>query len=244
MSGWIKIYRKIQDSDMYKQLNSKQRDVMVQCLLLANHKEITWEWQGDFITCHPGQFITSLQNLKKVCAKDVSIQNIRTALGKLKKWQFLTIKSTKTGRLVTVLNWVSYQQDDIDNQQSNQQRANKELTTNKNVKNVKNTKRKTIKKKNLSDFAYKIADEFHDYQMKNCPVASIKNWNRENWADTIDKLMRIDGYKQQTISDALGFAVSDDFWSKQIISLAGLRKKGKNDLTKFDNLVIRMERNR
>jgi hypothetical protein len=43
------------------------------------------------------------------------------------------------------------------------------------------------------------------------------------------------------ISDALSFAVNDDFWSKQIISLAGLRKKGKNDLTKFDNLVIRME---
>jgi hypothetical protein len=147
MSGWIKIYRKIQDSDMYKQLNSKQRDVMVQCLLLANHKEITWEWQGDFITCHPGQFITSLQNLKKVCAKDVSIQNIRTALGKLKKWQFLTIKSTKTGRLVTVLNWVSYQQDDIDNQQSNQQRANKELTTNKNVKNDKKKKKNNKKKK-------------------------------------------------------------------------------------------------
>jgi hypothetical protein len=37
-NGWIKIYRKVLDSDMYIHLTSKQRDVMLVCLLLANEK--------------------------------------------------------------------------------------------------------------------------------------------------------------------------------------------------------------
>lgn len=133
MNGnWVKLHRKIQRSQLYKRLNSKQRDVMVQCLLMANHEEKEWEWGGQIFKVQAGQFITSLKSLKKNCAKDVSHQNIRTALLILEKWSFLTNKSTKTGRLITVLNWAKYQTKEKANQQTNQQTANKELTTNKN----------------------------------------------------------------------------------------------------------------
>lgn len=145
--GWVKLYRKTQKSDMYKNLNSVQRDVMINCLMLANHKSNKWEWNGEIFEADPGQFITSLSSLKDVCAKDVSIQNIRTALKKLEKWDFLTNKSTKSGRLITVVNWGRYQSDKCKtNKASNkqvtksQQSTNKELTTNKNVKNDKNDK--------------------------------------------------------------------------------------------------------
>jgi len=145
--GWIKLYRKTQQSDMYKNLNSKQRDVMINCLMLANHQTKSWEWNGEIYTCKPGQFITSLSNLQKVCAKDVSIQNIRTAIKKLEKWQFLTNKSTKSGRLITIVNWGKYQSGYNETNKDNnkeltksQQRTNKELTTNKNVKNDNNDK--------------------------------------------------------------------------------------------------------
>ncbi len=137
MSGWIKLWRQIQRSDMYRSLTSKQRDVMIQCLLLASHNGNTWEWKGETMTCQPGQFITSLESLKELCGRDVSIQNIRTALNKLQKWQFLTNESTKTGRLITIMNWGTYQGDQQSNQQSNQQRTNKELTTIKKGKNEK-----------------------------------------------------------------------------------------------------------
>jgi uncharacterized protein YvpB len=149
--GWVKLYRKTQKSDMYKNLNSVQRDVMINCLMLANHKENKWEWNGEIFEAEPGQFITSLSSLKEVCAKDVSIQNIRTALKKLERWDFLTNKSTKTGRLITIVNWGKYQGLDCevnkDNNKEvtkNQQSTNKELTTNKNdkecLKNDKNDK--------------------------------------------------------------------------------------------------------
>lgn len=95
---------------MYRNLNSKQRDVMINCLLLANHKGKKWEWKGEIFECRPGQFITSLPSLKRVCAKDVSVQNIRTALKKLIKWNFLEQETTKTGRLITIINWQKYQE--------------------------------------------------------------------------------------------------------------------------------------
>lgn len=128
---------------MYKALNSKQRDVMINCLLLANHEGKTWEWKGKLFKCKPGQFITSLNSLKKVCADDVTIRNIRTALDKLEKWGFLTNESTKTGRLITIVNWEKYQSKDketdkdTDKEMTNdRQSTDKALTTNKNDKEL------------------------------------------------------------------------------------------------------------
>ena len=151
-NGYIKVWRKIQHSDMYKQLNSKQRDVLMQCLLLANHKKRQWNWGEKLFICEPGQFITSLSNLVKCCGRGTKVQSVRTSLLVLQKWQFLTCKSTKTGRLITICNWVTYQCSEVttnkdSNRQptKNQQRANKELTTNKNVKNVKNVNKKKEK---------------------------------------------------------------------------------------------------
>lgn len=115
---------------------------------MANHEGKEWEWQGEKYRCEAGQFITSLDNIKYKCGKDVKIQNIRTALKKFEKYEFLTNESTKTGRLITIVNWRVYQ--DTENKTNkatnkeltkHQQRANKELTPNKNDKNDKNDKK-------------------------------------------------------------------------------------------------------
>lgn len=144
MEGWIKLHRKILNSDMYRNLNSKQRDVMITLLLMANHKTKRWEHDGKIYEAKPGQMVTSLKSIQENCASDVSIQNIRTALDKLKSWGFLTWESTNKNRLVTIINWAVYQGDEDDaNKQSNnqltshQQTTNNQLTTNKNDKNDK-----------------------------------------------------------------------------------------------------------
>jgi uncharacterized phage protein (TIGR02220 family) len=101
---------------------------------MANHEETEWEWQGKKFKAAPGQMVTSLENIAKEAGKGISIQNVRTAIDKFEKYGFLTNQSTKTGRLITVLNWELYQSKK-ENQQSNKQRANKEVTTNNNDKN-------------------------------------------------------------------------------------------------------------
>jgi len=137
---------------MYKALNSKQRDVMLVCLLLASHEENEWYWGVELHKVQPGQFITSLDSIRSYCARDVSVTSLRTSLLKLEKMGFLTNKSTKTGRLITICKWGTYQSGlddtnkDVNRRVTNdQQRTNKELTSIKNDKKVKNEKEETIK---------------------------------------------------------------------------------------------------
>ena len=138
---------------MYRSLNSKQRDVMIQCLLMANHQKKEWEWQGDPFICERGQFITSLDSITRNCGDDVKMQSVRTALLKLERWGFLTNKSTKTGRLISICNWDAYQSNDgLTNKDANrqltklQQSSNKALTPNKKGKNDKKGKRESTSK--------------------------------------------------------------------------------------------------
>ena len=140
-SGYIKLWRKLMKSDMYAALNSVQRDVMIQCLMLANHAPKKWEWNGQIFECQPGQFITSLDSLRKACASDVTTQKIKTSLSKLEKWDFLTNESTKTGRLITVKNWHTYQNNyGRDNKEANQESTKHQLTANQQLTPTKNDK--------------------------------------------------------------------------------------------------------
>lgn len=136
--GYIKAYRKTLKSDMYQVLTASQRDVFWACLLLANHKPKQWEWNGEVYMCKPGEFITSLASLKKNCASDTSIKNIRTALDKLEKWDFLAIKATKSGRLISIKNWDIYQMQENETGKDTGKEPAKNRQLTRMIKNVKN----------------------------------------------------------------------------------------------------------
>lgn len=57
-------------------------------------------------------------------------------------------------------------------------------------------------------------------------------------ADTIEKIVRLDGYDfQDEVVPTMRWAIKDDFWSRQVRSLSPLRKKSKNNgLKKFENI--------
>lgn len=135
--GWIKLHRKLKESPLYKDCNSKQRDILINLLLMVNHKSNKWIFKGEEHEVKAGQVVTSLESIANMCAKDVSVQNVRTALLKFEKHGFLTNKSTNKNRLITIVNWELYQSEE-EKQQTKQQASNKQLTTNKNVKNEKN----------------------------------------------------------------------------------------------------------
>ena len=179
--GWIKLHRKLLGNDMFRALKPCQRDVMIICLLLANHQNKKWEWKGEIFECLPGQFITSLESLQKLCAHGTTISKIRTAIAKLEKWGFLTNESTKTGRLITINNWGTYQNcsqeidKGFDRELTKQgQRSDKQTATTKNEKNVKNEKNQKKAPEveiphNLTNPKFlKIWEEFKDHrrQMK------------------------------------------------------------------------------
>ncbi|MEN8237337.1 MAG: hypothetical protein ABFQ95_07355, partial [Pseudomonadota bacterium] len=62
--------------------------------------------------------------------------------------------------------------------------------------------------------------------------------------DSIDKLVRIDGYDlEKEIKPSLRWAVKDPFWSGNIRSLAPLRKKSKDGQSKFANMFDKFSAN-
>ena len=143
MEGWIKLHRKMVDWEWYNDNNTKI--LFIHLLLTANHKEKNW--QGHTIL--RGQKITSLEHLAK--ETNLSVQQIRTSLSKLKSTNEITIKTTNKNTLVTILKYSDYQdKDEENNKQDNtqfnnqitneQQTNNKQITTNKNDKNEKNDK--------------------------------------------------------------------------------------------------------
>lgn len=130
--GWVKLYRELKSKSIWQLSSPQQKVVLITILLLANHEENKWEWKGEQFVCKPGQLITSLNSLVRECGEGVTIQNVRTALERFEKLGFLTSISTKTGRLITIVNWEKYQgRDFVDNNGSN-----KELTKSQQGKSV------------------------------------------------------------------------------------------------------------
>lgn len=64
-----------------------------------------------------------------------------------------------------------------------------------------------------------------------------------NGMDIVDKLIRLDGFTLDQVKTSIRWAVTDDFWIKNVLSLGSLRKKSKsNDLTKMQNIYSSWEK--
>lgn len=149
--GYLKLHRELASKTIWANSNSKQRNVLITVLMMAWFKESEWDWKGEKFKTYPGQFVTSLESIAKECGNDVSVQNVRTALTKFESLGFLTNKSTNKNRLITITNWVLYQQDkDLTNKQNsrqstiNQQATNNQLTTKEESKESKKEKNDII----------------------------------------------------------------------------------------------------
>lgn len=154
--GWFKIHRCLFKKAIWLNSTPEQKVILITLLGMANHSGREWEWKGKQFKAEPGMLVTSLESICEKSGKGISIQNVRSALTKFEKYEFLTQEVTKTGRLITIVNWGSYQgtkeesnkqpnKEVTNDQQSankevtkSQQTGNKEVTTNKNDKNIKN----------------------------------------------------------------------------------------------------------
>ena len=143
--GWITLHRELTQKPIWLNSTPEQKTILITLLLMVNHEENTWEWKGQKYTVQPGQMITSLNSIVEKCGKGITTQNVRTALKRFEKLDFLTNESTKQNRLITIVNWGKYQGIENEpnkapnNQLTNdQQRPNNQLTTNNNDNNDNN----------------------------------------------------------------------------------------------------------
>lgn len=92
------------------------------------------------------------------------------------------------------------------------------------AKEEKPKKPKKVFSVEVNDCYYACLDYFDE------SLHPEKEKTKRNWLDTIDKLNRIDGLQFQDIIHLVQRTRSDDFWSKNFLSIPKLRKKDKNDL--------------
>lgn len=212
---------------MYKDCNAKQRDILINLLMSVNHKSNKWVFKGQEYEVGKGQIITSLDSIAKMCAKDVSVQNVRTALEKFQKYGFLTNESTNKNRLITVVNWELYQGGE-ENQQTNQQATNKQLTTNKNDKNNEN-KKLFVETSN----EYRLSKYLFEHIRRN--NSKTKKPNYQSWSKQFDFIIRIDRRDIEEIKKVINWCQNDSFWCSNILSPTKLRAQ-------YDQLVVKMNK--
>ena len=120
-------------------------------------------------------------------------------------------------------------------------RNDAENNRNDTVKERKVKERK-VKERIYTDKLKTFVGSYIKYISKTFGSRSPKGANLEkNSLITVDKLIRIDGFKEDYVFDVLRWSQQDDFWKEQVLSLSAIRKKSKNGLTKFQNLTSAYE---
>lgn len=219
--GWICLYRDLLDKAIWQNSTAEQKTILITLLLMANHEPNQWEWKGKKYTVKSGEFITSLEKIVARCGKGITTQNVRSALKRFEKLQFLTNESTKQNRLIKIENWRFYQvQEKAPNKATNkevtktQQRPNKEVTTNNNDNNDNNDN-----------------NIFNNLSNDKLFVPLIKKWNE--LPDAISKIstMKKDTQRYKMLSQRINEYGSDKILEaiekiKQSSFLLGQNKSG------------------
>jgi hypothetical protein len=126
--GWVKIQRSLLDWEWYDDINTKI--LFLHCLLKANHADK--KYRGDVVK--RGTFLTGRDLLSKETG--LSVRQVRTALDKLESTNELTIKKSRKGSIVEVVNYNKHQVST--NGATNDRPTNdQQATSNKNDKNEK-----------------------------------------------------------------------------------------------------------
>ena len=143
MEGWIKLHRKTLDNPVVTK-DGDYLAVWIYLLLNATHKEYDVLFRGKRVTLKKGQLLTGRKSISEKLKIDEN--KVQRILKTLENEHQIEQQSSNKNRLITIVLWDKYQQDE---QQIEQQLNNKRTTdeqqvnTNKNVKNIKNDKNVT-----------------------------------------------------------------------------------------------------
>jgi len=134
VEGYIKLHRKILESPVVMKTNDHFA-VWMFLLLNATHKGYDVLYEGKRKTLQPGQLITGRKIISK--ALKINESKVQRILKTFKIEQQIEQQTNPRCRIITILNWCDYQQDE----QQTKQQVNNKRTLNKKVKNVKNEKK-------------------------------------------------------------------------------------------------------
>jgi hypothetical protein len=215
--GYFKMWRELFNKPIWLDSTPEQKVILVTLLAMANFDTKEWEWQGKPYKADRGQFVTSLPSIVKNCGQGVTLQNVRTALKRFETYGFLTDQSTNKNRLITIVNWTLYQQNENEltgNLTGNQQAANRQLTAREEGKEVKKVKK---------DIYMPEFEKFYSiYPNPQNKQRSFNNWKKQLKEYTIEqltqatlnykKLVEKEKRERQYIKSSANFLGQDKFF--------------------------------
>lgn len=131
--GWVKIHRKLLENPLCK--SPQWGWVWICLLLMANHEDTSFIWNGEKINLKSGEFLTGRKKLASIAG--VSEGLIEKILNYLEMEQQIRQQKSTKWRIITILNWDKYQERDS--------KSNNSVTTTRQqrdtYKNEKNEKK-------------------------------------------------------------------------------------------------------
>jgi hypothetical protein len=259
VEGWIKIHRKIIDSEIWSKPPLYLK-VWMYLLLRAQH--------SDYKKLKCGQLYTSIPEIQEACAwksgyrtekpsKDQVFQILswmRTVshgmdtegyTGATTGATMITTTRATQGMLVNIDNYRVYQTSEYDGGNSKEdtgattEKLREQRSPDNINKNVKNEKKKTSQQKKKS--ASKIyADDTVEMNLSKYLLTRIQEWNPkykakniQTWCDDMRKLIHLDQQNVEDIMHTAAWATKHEFWRSNILSAAALRKQ-------YDKLQAKM----
>lgn len=107
--NWIKIYRKMVDDPIFVNSTGPQVKVLLTVMFLAAWTPKKWDVLGHEFIIQPGEVFISTRDLADRAGDDVSHKVVRGALARFEKLGFWTLKRARTGTLIHIVNWRTYQ---------------------------------------------------------------------------------------------------------------------------------------
>ena len=193
--GFIQLHRKIVEWEWYKNTNTFR--VFLHCLLMANFTDGRFEG----VEVKRGQFVSSLPNLAKQTL--LSIQQVRTALDHLKSTGEITDKAYAKFRVITVVKYDMYQQDNRQNNSQStgyQQASNRQSTGNQQQYNNNNNNNKGIMEKGNNNISC-LFDQFWSAYPRKEAKAKAKTAFEKIKPDEELLLKMIDAVEKQKKTD-------------------------------------------
>ncbi len=197
--GWIVLHRKLLDKPIWFESTAEQKVILITLLLMANHAEKEWEWQGQKYVAKPGQFVTSLPKIVEACGNGISIKNVRTALKRFEKYGFLADKSTNKNRMITINNWAFYQdKPDGHGRQTgsqvadNRQATGRRVASNNNDKQINNVTNNVVVDEQVDPISKVIRTYEQVFGLANpITIQTIQYWCQDLSPELVIKALEI-----------------------------------------------------
>ena len=159
-TGWIKLHRKILENPVICK-DCETFAIWIYLLVNATHKEIPAIFKGKKITLKEGELITGTISISKKLK--INKDKVQRTLKCFELDEQINQQTSNQNRLISILNWHKYQEVDkqIDKQMINKcETTDKQLITNKNIKNIRN---KEYKNKAVGKFIKRDLKNLNDY---------------------------------------------------------------------------------